>query len=142
MALELIPGMSINASGLEAERMRMEAASHNLANAHSTKDVDGGPFKRRLVVFESVYKDNFKRIDNELNGVRVADVIKQEGEAISRYMPWHPEADENGHVSMPDISPMTEMVDIMTAVRAYEANLNAMKSAKTMANQTLDLLQR
>ncbi|MCJ8330446.1 MAG: flagellar basal body rod protein FlgC [Lentisphaeria bacterium] len=136
--MDLMPGMAISASGLEAERIRMEVASHNLANTQTTKDVNGGAYQRRQVVFAEKLSESIN--GSSLNGVEVSDVIRDQRAAIERYQPWHPDSDENGFVKYPDISAIEEMLDIMTATRAYEANLTAMKQSKQMVEQTISRL--
>lgn len=140
MSIELIPGMSVSASGLEAERLRMEITAGNLANIHSTRDVDGGVYQRRQVVFAAALDDALDGgIDGKLAGVEVSSVIKDQRPPQEVYAPYHPDADENGMVRRPNISPIEEMVDMMTAARAYEANLAALKEARKLADQTIAL---
>ncbi len=141
MLPEVAPGLGISASGLEAERMRIEIAAHNLANVNSTKDVEGGVFQRRQAVFTAMYDEAIDGESRGLKGVKIDNVIRDDAAPVSKYMPWHPEADGNGYVQLPNISSMVEMLDIMTATRAYEANLSAMRQAKTMFNATIDLLK-
>ena len=141
MLPELAPGLNISATGLRAERMRLEIAAHNLANTHTTKDVDGGHYKRREPVFRALMDDAMRDTSKSLRGVEVDDVIKIDSEPMTKYLPWHPSADDEGFVKLPNISPMMEMLDIMTATRSYEANLNAMKQGKLLYQQTIDLLK-
>ena len=88
--MDLMPGMAISASGLEAERIRMEVASHNLANTQTTKDVNGGAYQRRQVVFAEKLSESIN--GSSLNGVEVSDVIRDQRAAIERYQPWHPDS--------------------------------------------------
>ncbi|OVE77702.1 flagellar basal body rod protein FlgC [bacterium F16] len=141
MIPELAPGMRISATGMDAERMRMEIASHNLANSHTTKDVDGAQYKRRIPVFKSMIDEAMKKEAAGLEGVKVDDVVLDHSPGESKYLPWHPDADSDGYVKMPNISPMIEMLDIMTASRMYEANLSAIKQGKQMYKGTIDLLR-
>ena len=140
MAYELIPAVSISSSGLKAESLRMEVAANNIANAQVTTPDGKNLYKRKMVVFESVLKNKFNR-ENEhtLAGVNVKNVVSSERRPIEIYNPSHPHADENGMVLKPNISPLEEMVDMMTATRAYEANLSLMKESKKMAEKTIQL---
>jgi len=140
MSYELIPAARISSSGLNAERMRMEVAANNIANAQSTSPNGENLYRRKQVVFESVLKDKFNRsINSSLGGVKVAEINSSNREPIEIYNPSHPHASENGMLKKPDISPLEEMVDMMTATRAYEANLAIMKQSKKMAEKTISL---
>jgi len=141
VAIELVPGMAISASGLRAERLRMEVTANNLANIHSTRDADGNAFQRRLVIYSAVLDRAPGRggPGQELGGVRVADIVKDPRPPVEIHAPYHPDADENGMLKSPNISPIEEMLDMMTAARAYEANLSAMKESRRMAEQTITM---
>ena len=143
MPIELIPAAKISSSGLKAEKMRMEIAANNLANVNSTRPKGEGLYQRQEVVFKSVM-NNFlsaKTVSDRFGGVQVDSIVNANREAIEIYNPGHPHADEKGMLKKPDISPIEEMVDMMTAARAYEANLNAMKQSKEMAKKMLQFVQ-
>ncbi|MCM8531114.1 MAG: flagellar basal body rod protein FlgC [Lentisphaeraceae bacterium] len=140
MAYELIPAASISSSGLRAETLRMEVAANNMANAQTTSPGGKNLYQRKVVVFESVLKDQFNRDSyKSFGGVNVKEVVASDKQPIEIFNPSHPHADENGMLLKPNISPLEEMVDMMTATRAYEANLTLMKESKKMAEKTIQL---
>jgi flagellar basal-body rod protein FlgC len=128
--------MSISASGMSAERLRMEIIANNLANAQSTRGPDGTPFRRQEVVFATAGRDA-----RSMEGVRVTDVIDDPSPYQRVYMPGHPDADDSGHVLMPNVQLPVEMVNLMTAMRSYEANLKAAQAYRQMNEQALVLLR-
>ena len=137
----------ISASGLAAERMRMEVAANNIANARSTRAGGNGPYRRQQVVFEAELAGGVRSIagagaSSALGGVRVAEVTTDESPFPRVFDPGHPDADEDGMVTMPNVTLPYEMVDLMTASRAYEANLKALSAFRQMAEQSLSLLQQ
>jgi flagellar basal-body rod protein FlgC len=140
-----LPGpMKISASGLSAERVRMEVIANNIANANTTRTEDGGPYERRRVIFETVLHDAANGNPagfGELQGVRVAGIQRDSSDPILIYQPGHPDANPDGYVSMPNINLANEMVDLITANRGYEANLRVMRSFREMIQQTLVLLK-
>jgi len=138
----------ISASGLTAERLRMDVISNNIANANTTKTVDGGPYMRQRVVFEPrgekmsfMFPAIFQKSKNAsmMQGVKVSGIINDQTPPRLVYDPGHPDADKNGYVAMPNVNIVKEMVDMISATRAYEANVTAINSAKTMANKALDI---
>ena len=129
-----------SASALDAQRARMEVAVSNLANAESTKSADGQPYRRRAVVLET------KPFAAELGvrtpgatGVRVAEVIEDQADFRKRYEPSHPDADAEGFVSMPNVDVPEEMVDMLGAARAYQANLTAISLIRDTVQRALEL---
>ena len=141
MNIELIPGAQISSTGLAAERLRMEVAANNIANANSTRDANGVLFQRLQVVFAAALENALSddRPGGGLAGVRIVDVIRDDRPPIEIHSPGHPHADANGNVQTANISPLQEMVDMITATRAYEANLAAMKQSREMAEKTIEL---
>ncbi len=135
------PLMRIAGSGLSAERKRMEVAANNIANAHTTRTADGGAYRRRDVVFASVMATQDPRSADGLAGVEVVGIEADNSEMPSVYNPGHPDADENGMVEMPNVSIPNEMIDMMTASRAYEANVRVLTTIREMVEQTLSLLR-
>ena len=129
-------GINISASGLSAERLRMEVIANNVANASTTKGPTGGPFRRRETVFAAT-----TGVGLDLNGVQVVGVQPDRSELPRVFKPGHPHADAEGYVTMPNIVVSNEMVDLIVASRAYEANLNAIRTFQEMANTTLELLR-
>lgn len=135
----------ISASGLAAERLRMEVASNNIANARSTRSLDGGPYRRQQVIFAAEVERRSAsghRTDVSLGGVRVVEIAADQSPLLQVHNPGHPDADENGMVTMPNVQLPHEMVDLVTASRAYEANLKALQTYRQMNEQSLSLLQQ
>jgi len=139
--------MDISASGLSAQRLRMDVISQNIANINTTRTENGTPYRRKLVVFEekslgspfSSYLSKNSREKFAGTGVRVSRIIEDSTPFRSVYDPGHPDADENGYVQMPNINVVTEMVNMISATRAYEANVTAMNSTKSMALKALEI---
>jgi len=140
----------ISGSALTAERVRAEVATSNLANSETTRTPEGGPYRRRMVVFNSRPASSFRlllagSLNNgslqEAGGVRVSQVVDDPTPALRRYEPGHPDADASGYVDYPAISPVQEMVDLMGAQRAYELNASAVQAAKQMIQQSLQILK-
>ena len=131
------------ASGMTAERLRLDVISNNIANVNTTRTADGGPYRRQFVVFEPRPGDgSFSRALNrqlQLNGVKVTGIKKDDSPPRMIYEPGHPDADADGYVKMPNINIITEMVDMMTASRAYEANVAAVNVAKSMMLKALEI---
>ncbi len=142
---KILSGMQISASGLSGERLRMEVAANNIANAHSTHTPEGGPYRRQRVSFaaamDRVGQTGTTGNLNGLGGVQVLGVTPDNSPLPTVYDPGHPDANKDGYVTMPNVTLPHEMVDLVTASRAYEANLKSMETYKQMAEQTLALLQ-
>jgi len=150
----IFDAIDASGSGLSAERLRMDVTSENLANAQTTKGANGQPYRRKEVVLQEAGAANtsFASVLSSLRdggsggagvttGVKVAAVV-EDGTALKRiYDPGHPDADKNGYVTMPNVNTVTEMTDLISSSRAYEANVTAMQTAKTMFTKTLDLLR-
>lgn len=134
--------MDISASGLTAERMRMEVTANNLANANTTKGADGQPYRRQTVVFESVREALLDGSSaHGLQGVRIAGIESDQSEFPTIQAEGHPHADGDGILKLPNVQVPREMIDLITASRSYEANLKAMSSFKEMIEQSLTLLR-
>lgn len=143
--MSFFKSMDISSSGLAAQRLRMNVLSANLANAQSTRGDDGGPYRRRDVVFQAIPTgEKFEDFLNgtqgtELRKVQVSDIHKDNKEPRRVYDPGHPDADGQGYVSLPNVQVMTEMVNMIAATRAYEANATAIDDAKQMAVKALEI---
>jgi flagellar basal-body rod protein FlgC len=144
----LFDAIDASASGLTAERARMDVASENLANAQTTRGADGTPYKRKTVVLQEAdtTQNGFAAVlgtamARRVNGVQVAGIVQDTAPGRKVYDPGHPDADKNGYVTLPNVNSVTEMVDLISAQRSYEANVTAMQTAKTMFNRTLDILR-
>ncbi len=134
--MNFLAGIHATTGALNAEQVRMDIVAQNLANAYTTKDTDGEAYKRRLVTFETVMGGP----DKSERGVRVAAVKPDSvtpGDLV--YNPAHPHANAQGMVQMPNVKIAVEMVDLMAASRAYEANLTAAKNARTMAARAISI---
>lgn len=127
--------LDIAATGLSAERLRMEVVANNIANANSTRTASGGPYRRQEVLFAPI------AAGNDSGGVRINGIADDESELPQVYRPGHPDANGQGMVTMPNVTLPNEMVDLITASRAYEANLRAMRTFRDMAEQTLGTLR-
>jgi flagellar basal-body rod protein FlgC len=146
----MFDGLEISASGLTAERMRMDVVAQNLANAQTTRGANGQPYRRQEVVLqERVPTSGFGAAlagamggrTGTPGGVQVAQVAQDQTPLKRVYDPGHPDADANGYVQMPNVDSVSEMVDLISAQRAYEANVTAMQAAKQMFSKTLELLR-
>lgn len=133
--------MAVSASALAAERTRIEAAISNLANAESTRGPDGGPYRRREVILAADPVNSFDAAMGRASavGVRVAGIVEDDAPFQQRYQPSHPDADAAGFVSLPNINPAEEVVDMMSAARAYQANLAAIGLVRDLVRQSLEL---
>ena len=145
--MAFLDSMNISASALTATRLRMDVVAENVANIQTTRTANGEPYRRRYVVFQQIDdKDrSFASFFNKANqvspggGVRVAAIGEDQSPFKLDYNPNHPDADENGYVRMPNVDVVQEMVDMMSAYRAYEANVTALNTFKDMALKTLEL---
>lgn len=131
--MKLLSLMDTVATGLSAQRTRMEVASSNMANAHTTRTAEGGPYRRRDVVVAS------REEGGGVAGVEVAEIRSDPSEPRREYDPGHPDADASGYVAYPNINVVEEMVDMITASRAYEAGVTAMRTATNMAERALGI---
>jgi flagellar basal-body rod protein FlgC len=136
--MSLFSVLSISASGMAAQRTRAEVVAENLANADTTRTPDGGPYRRRDVIFESVLAEE---MNGSATGVAVSGIRVDESDTERRYSPGHPDADKDGYVAVPKINPAEEMIDLMGASRGYQANVAAFSAAKDMIHRSIDLLK-
>jgi len=134
--MNVLSATAITASALEAEKMRVDITSQNIANAHTTQGLDGKPYQRRVVAFESVLN---QEMGQNMQGVRISEIKRDQSPGEVIYNPEHPHADEEGNVQMPNVNIAYEMVDMVTASRSYEANLAVVRNARQMANQALSI---
>jgi len=155
----------ISGYGLSAQRVRVNTISSNIANAQTTRTEEGGPYRRREVVFKAInFNDQFnqaldsmsqsskyedpldegdfgKKTNPAIMSVIVDKISRDDKEPLMKYEPNHPDADANGYVAYPNINPVVEMADLVEATRSYQANVAAFQSAKEMANSSISLLQ-
>jgi flagellar basal-body rod protein FlgC len=138
--MSLITALDINASGLTAQRRRVEVASSNLANSQTTRTAEGGAYRRKDVVFETApFGVTLGTALNGTDGVKVSNVVEDPSPFDQRYEPGHPDADVAGYVSYPNVNPMEEMANLMSAARSYEANIASISIVKAMINRTLEI---
>lgn len=143
--MNFFQSMQISASALSAQTVRMNTLSSNLANVNTTRTPEGGPYQPKAAVFQSQPSfDSFMQetaVEGQegVAGVGVERILSQEDAVKDVFDPSHPDANEDGYVSVPDINVVTQMTDIMTATRAYEANVNGMKAAQRMAMKALEI---
>lgn len=136
--------INISATGLSAERLRMELTANNIANASSTRTPEGGPFRRQDVVFSTMLKDQLSgsRDASNLGGVQVVEIVEDQSELPRIYNPGHPDADGDGFVTYPNVKLPMEMVNLITATRSYEAGIRVVQSFREMAEDTLTLIEQ
>lgn len=155
--MAFLSALNISASGMTAERMRLDVASENISNLNTTRTEDGGPYKRKMVVFETVKDRNFQQVLNgaargvrgrngqkigsigAAGGVRVAEILEDDRDFKPVYDPLHPDADIDGYVMMPNVDLVKETIDAMSASRGYDANLTAFNAIKAMASKALEI---
>jgi len=128
----------ISASGIFAQRVRMDVIANNIANAESTRTADGEPYRRQTVSFRALYEDAAGR-QMVPAGVRVDGIFEDPTDYRLVYYPGHPDADASGYVKMPNVNVVEEMVDMVSATRAYEANVAALNAAKSMISTAIEL---
>ncbi len=145
--MSFLSSLSVSVSGMSAQRQRVRTISENLANAETTRTPEGGPYRRREVIFAAVSDD--RTFEQELleqdrslstaTEVKVVGVVQDNRPPVLKYEPGHPDANEAGYVEMPNINTMEEMANLMMASRSYEANVAAFNASKTMAQAALDI---
>ena len=140
--------LKTSGSALTAQRLRMDVIASNLANAEATSTPEGGPYKRERVVFEPVLRDSFEKMHDApgsaptaapTHGVEVKGVVQDDEEPRMVFDPTHPDANDDGFVAYPNVDLVTEMTDMLSASRSYEANITVLNVAKNMAQRALDL---
>jgi flagellar basal-body rod protein FlgC len=155
----LFDAIDVSATALSAERLRMDITAENLANAQTTRGVGGGPYRRKVVALQEAGQSFGATLAGAMEGgvgasrlgggpsgtraagVEVSGIVEDQSAPRLVYDPGHPDADPRGYVEMPNVDPIAEMVDLITASRGYEANVTAMQAAKGMFSRTLDLLR-
>lgn len=135
--MDLIPGIQVTSGALAAQRMRLDIVAQNIANAQTTRTADGGAYKRQIVSFET---ELVKRTGGaSLTTVRIGGIQNDKSPGQQVYNPQHPDAGPDGLVTMPNVNLAYEMVDLITASRAYEANLSVAKNSRNLAMKTLEI---
>jgi flagellar basal-body rod protein FlgC len=151
--MSFLQSFNISGSGLTAQRQRMDIISENLANIDATRTQNGGPYRRKMVVFTSSNTSNslfnkmlYNNINdisnlNQIRGVEVSQIVEDETPFKLAYDPTHPDANEDGYVELPNVDSLKETVDMMEAVRSYQANITALNAMKQMASKALEILK-
>jgi flagellar basal-body rod protein FlgC len=148
--MSMFGGMEISASALTAQRLRLNVTAENLANAQTTQTADGSPYRRKEVTLQAVPNGGFgAQLSKAMGGgsgvapggVQATAITEDETDGKLVYDPSHPDANEQGYVRMPNVDTVTEMVDLIYAQRAYEANVTAMSASKQMFAKTLEILR-
>ena len=142
--MSLFAALQVSASGMQAERTRAEMLVENMANTETTRTPQGGPYKRKDVVFSSELQESpFSAVfQNELaTGVTVSDITEDNSAPEMRYMPNHPDANADGYVAFPKMNPAEDMADLLNTTRSYQANIAAMTAVKDMITHSIDLLK-
>jgi flagellar basal-body rod protein FlgC len=143
-------GYNLTTSGMSAQRTRINTVSANIANAQTTHTENGGPYKKQNVVFEEIMMGDKakketpfsnKKIGTTYSGVSIKEIADSKDKPIMKFEPNHPDANEKGYVAYPNINPVVEMVDLIEAMRSYEANVSAFTAHKQIDNKTLDILK-
>tara|TARA_B100001146_G_C16137043_1_gene415031 strand:- start:116 stop:547 length:432 start_codon:yes stop_codon:yes gene_type:complete len=141
--MDLIPGLQSSASALHAERIRMEVISQNIANANTTKAENGEPYRRQLVHFDTILRNKMGRpndvASNNLSQVEATKIIEDSRPFREVYQPGHPDANKDGMVQYPNVHIHEEMADMISASRAYEANMAVIRTSRTLAMQTINM---
>lgn len=145
--MSMFKSINVSATGLTAERLRMDIISKNIANANTTRTSSGTPYRRQVPIFKE--KDNhqpfssiLKNAQNNLqsgNGVEVTSIAEDKSPFKKIFNPGHPDADQDGYVLMPNIDIVTEMINLISASRAYEANVTSLNSTKSIAMKSLEI---
>jgi flagellar basal-body rod protein FlgC len=145
--MSLFSVLSVSASGMSAQRARAELLVENLANSETTRTPEGGPYRRKDAVFTSSPQTSpfaavFQtEMGSGVDGVEVADIVEDTREPDKRYLPGHPDADQDGYVAFPRINPAEDMVDLLSAQRGYQGNVAAMTAIKDMILHSIDLMK-
>lgn len=147
--MPFLSSFDIAASGMSAQRLRMDIAAENIANIDTTRTEAGGPYRRKVTVLESYGSGSFyealksasqgKGFQSRNAGVRVADIVEDDREMKMVYNPEHPDADADGYVNYPNVDLLKETVESMSATRSYEANVTALNAMKLMAQKALEI---
>jgi flagellar basal-body rod protein FlgC len=141
--MDLFNTIKISSTALKAQQIRLNTVSSNLANVETTQTPEGGPYRRKSVVFKSdgsLFSDNLdQEMKGAVQGVKVTRIVSDKQPPRIIYNPGHPDANEEGYVSMPNINSLEEMADMVSATRAYEANINSIQASKRMALKALEI---
>jgi len=138
--MNLLDTLQITASGLTAQRLRLQTVASNMANARTTRTEEGGPYKKQLPILQAVQDDPFgSDLEQAMSQVEIMGVVESNEPPVMVHDPGHPDADEQGYVAYPNVNVLEEMVDLMTTARTYEANANVLEVTEGMASNALEI---
>lgn len=143
--MDFLSSLNISGSGLTAQKLRMDVISQNISNAEVTRTEDGTPYRRKMVVLSSIKgSGSFREALNnasavKTSGVQVQSIVEDQSDLVPVYNPNHPDANEEGYIMLPNVNTAQEMVDMMSASRAYEANVTAFNATKSMILKALEI---
>lgn len=142
--MSFLNSLNISASGMAAQKLRLDVAADNIANQETTRTAAGGPYRRKMVVLQAAGETGFRRILDSASaaapaGVRAVHILEDETQLNPVYDPTHPDADENGYVQMPNVDLVKETIDSMSATRSYDANITAFNAMKLMMQKALEI---
>ena len=144
--MSFLSSMNISASGMTAQKQRLDIISENISNIETTRTEGGGPYRRKMVVFQPIEPQDFKSVlskraqeANGKGGVQITQLVEDQREFKAVYNPEHPDANEDGYVLMPNVDLIKETVDAMSATRSYDANITAFNAIKMMATKALEI---
>lgn len=144
--MSFLSSMNISASGMTAQKQRLDVISENISNIETTRTEGGGPYRRKMVVFQPIEPQDFKSVlskraqeENEKGGVHITQLVEDQREFKAVYNPEHPDANADGYVLMPNVDLIKETVDAMSATRSYDANITAFNAIKMMATKALEI---
>lgn len=144
--MSFLSSMNISASGMTAQKQRLDVISENISNIETTRTEGGGPYRRKMVVFQPIEPQDFKSVlskraqeENAKGGVQITQLVEDQREFKAVYNPEHPDANADGYVLMPNVDLIKETVDAMSATRSYDANITAFNAIKMMATKALEI---
>ena len=137
--MSIFAAMNNSASGLTAERLRMDVISANIANANTTRTEEGGAYRRKVAVFQEQFVNATQGGQKKIGGVKAQSIVDDPSDFKLEYDPTHPDADENGYVEKPNVDILAETIDMMVATRSYEANVTALNASKAMYVKALEI---
>jgi flagellar basal-body rod protein FlgC len=142
--MDMFRALQVSASGMTAQRTRMDVVTENLANTETTVTASGRPYQRKVVVLRTAdpaFGDALRAAGTPAGAVSVGGIVETDEAPRRVLMPGHPQADRDGYVNMPAVNPLREMLDMMTSTRAYEANATAFQATKAMSTKLLELIR-
>lgn len=137
--MSVFNAMNISASGLSGERLRVDVIAGNIANQKTTRTADGEAYRRKVAVFQENLVQANDTLTKKVSGLKAVEIVEDDSPLTPVYDPTHPDANEDGYYYLPNVDPLTEMVDLMVATRAYEANTTAINASKSMYTTALQI---